>query len=65
MNSPAASRVPSSASSMRSWGPIEKVWRWLKQEVVHLHRQADDWQGLKAAIKKFLEQFAHYYHQLK
>lgn len=43
-----------------SWtNPIEKLWRWLKQEVIHLHRQADDWQGLKAAIEKFLEGFGN------
>lgn len=37
--------------------PIEKLWRWLKQEVVYTHRLADDWQGLKAAAAAFLKRF--------
>jgi hypothetical protein len=41
-----------------SWcNPIEKLWRWLKQEVLHLHRKADDWNNLKEEIKKFLDKF--------
>lgn len=41
-----------------SWcNPIEKLWRWLKQAVLHLHRQADDWDNLKEEIKKFLDKF--------
>ena len=38
--------------------PIEKLWRWLKAEVLHHHRFADDWDGLKAAIAAFLARFA-------
>lgn len=37
--------------------PIEKLWRWLKQEVVHGHRFAEDWRHLKAAIAAFLNRF--------
>jgi transposase len=41
-----------------SWcNPIEKLWRWLKQELLHLHPYADDWQGLKQKVKEFLGQF--------
>lgn len=41
-----------------SWcNPIEKLWKWLSQEVLHLHRKADDWESLKQEIKKFLDQF--------
>jgi hypothetical protein len=41
-----------------SWcNPIEKLWRWLRQEILHLHRRADDWENLKQEIKKFLDQF--------
>lgn len=41
-----------------SWcNPIEKLWRWLTQEVLHLHRKADNWDQLKEEIKKFLDQF--------
>lgn len=41
-----------------SWcNPIEKLWRWLKQEVIHLHKKADQWDLLKEEIKKFLNRF--------
>ena len=38
--------------------PIEKLWRRLKQEVLHLHRLKDDWQGLQQRVANFLESFA-------
>lgn len=38
--------------------PIEKLWRKLKQEVLHLHRWGDDWQGLQERVASFLESFA-------
>jgi len=39
-----------------SWlNPIEKLWRWLKQDVLHLHRLSDDWQALKLAVANFLD----------
>lgn len=42
-----------------SWlNPIEKVWRKLKQEWLHLHRYSDDWLALKAHIAAFLDDFA-------
>lgn len=37
--------------------PIEKLWRWLKQEVVYTHRLADDWDGLKSAVAAFMKRF--------
>lgn len=41
-----------------SWlNPIEKLWRWLKQDVIHMHRFSDDWQGLKEHVADFLDQF--------
>lgn len=41
-----------------SWlNPIEKLWRWLKQEVLHLHRLADDLPELRTAIDRFLDRF--------
>ncbi len=41
-----------------SWcNPIEKLWRWVKQEVLHLHRKADEWPQLKEAVKQFLDRF--------
>jgi hypothetical protein len=39
--------------------PIEKVWRRLKQEVLHQHDFGDDWPGLKAAVTKWLDQWAN------
>lgn len=42
-----------------SWlNPIEKLWRWLRQEVLHLHRLADDWLALKQRVWDFIHQFA-------
>ena len=41
-----------------SWlNRIEKLWRWLKQNVLHLHGLADDWQALKQAVAHFLSGF--------
>ena len=41
-----------------SWlNPIEKLWRWLKQEVIHLHRLADAFDELKRRVASFLERF--------
>jgi hypothetical protein len=41
-----------------SWlNPIEKLWRWLRQEVVHLHPWADDLPALRAAADAFFAQF--------
>ena len=39
--------------------PIEKVWRWLRQEVLHLHRLAHDWVALRQHVRPFLDQCAH------
>lgn len=42
-----------------SWlNPIEKLWRWLRQTVLHLHPFADDADALKAAVSAFLDRFA-------
>jgi hypothetical protein len=41
-----------------SWlNPIEKLWRWLKQDILHLHRLSSDWQALKQLVADFLNQF--------
>ena len=41
-----------------SWlNPIEKLWRWVRQDVLHLHRLSDDWQALKQQVADFLAQF--------
>ena len=38
--------------------PIEKLWRWLKQDVLHLHRLADDLPALRSIVLDFLDRFA-------
>jgi hypothetical protein len=38
--------------------PIEKLWRKLKQEVLHLHPWADDLSELQHQVALFLDQFA-------
>jgi hypothetical protein len=36
--------------------PIEKLWRYLKQHVVHMHDMADDINGLKNRISSVLDE---------
>ncbi|MDE0314348.1 MAG: transposase [Candidatus Poribacteria bacterium] len=36
---------------------IEKLWRWVRQSVLHLHRIADDWQALQQRVMAFMQQF--------
>lgn len=44
--------------------PIEKVWRWLRQDVLKLHRLAQDWPALRQRVTAFLDQFADGSHAL-
>jgi transposase len=39
--------------------PIEKLWRWLRQDVLKMHRLADDWEALRGRVHSFLRQFAY------
>jgi transposase len=42
-----------------SWtNPIEKLWRKLRQDLLHLHRLADDLPKLRTSVATYLEQFA-------
>jgi len=42
-----------------SWlNPIEKLWRWLRQSVIHLHAYAADLATLRQHVRDFLDQFA-------
>jgi transposase len=42
-----------------SWlNPIEKLWRWLKQDVIHLHTLAADLKRLRQQVIEFLDRFA-------
>jgi hypothetical protein len=36
--------------------PVEKLWRWLKQEVVHLHPHAASWHALWTTVDAWLAQ---------
>ena len=38
--------------------PIEKLWRWLRQDVLKLHRWVEDWPQVKQRVRDFLAQFA-------
>lgn len=41
-----------------SWlNPIEKLWRWTRQTVLHRHRLSDDWDELKQRVAAFFDQF--------
>jgi transposase len=41
-----------------SWAnPIEKLWRWVRQSVIHLHRLSDKWDRLKQRIGDFILSF--------
>lgn len=44
--------------------PIEKLWRWLRQDVLRLHRLAGDWPSLRSRVNQFLGQFASGSHAL-
>ena len=37
--------------------PIEKLWRWVRQSVLHNHRHCDDWQTLKNKVITFMSDF--------
>lgn len=41
-----------------SWlNPIEKLWRWVRQTVLHRHRLSERWDDLKQRIASFFDQF--------
>jgi len=37
--------------------PIEKLWRRLRQEELHLHRFGDHWEALKQCVRSYLDGF--------
>lgn len=37
--------------------PIEKLWKWLRQTVLHRHRLSEQWSLLKQRVGAFLDQF--------
>lgn len=51
--------IPLYLPTYASWlNPVEKLWRWLKQEVLHAHEWAHDLSRLRDAVRRFLDQFA-------
>jgi hypothetical protein len=38
--------------------PIEKLWRWLRQDVLKMPRWGEDWPHVKQRVHDFLDQFA-------
>ncbi len=44
--------------------PIEKLWRWLRQDQLYVHRLAHDWASLRQHVNGFLDQFAAASHAL-
>jgi len=44
--------------------PIEKLWRWLRQDVLKLHRMAGDFLGLRQQVRDFLGSFAQGWQKL-
>ena len=42
-----------------SWlNPIEKLWRWLRQDILHNHEQSAAFKTLRQQVETWLEQFA-------
>ena len=39
--------------------PIEKLWRWLRQDILKMHRWVEDWPQVKQRVRHFLDQFTH------
>ena len=37
--------------------PIEKLWRWLRQDVLKMHRLAADFEESRSRVRAFLDQF--------
>jgi hypothetical protein len=44
--------------------PIEKLWRWLRQDQLYVHRLAHDWTRLRQHANGFLDQFGSGSHAL-
>lgn len=38
--------------------PIEKLWRWLRQMLLHCHRSVKDWKNLREQVRTFMAQFS-------
>lgn len=50
--------IPLFLPTYASWlNPIEKLWRWLRADILHNHSWADDLGAVRAAVADFLNQF--------
>jgi hypothetical protein len=50
--------LPTYASWLNPLGDVlspERLWRWLKQDVLHMHPFGENWRELQAAVQSFLE----------
>ena len=79
IDEPASGLYPDVLSALKQWpriepvwlptyapwlNPIEKLWRWLRQDVLKLHRLAGVWPSLRGLVDQFLGQFAAGSHAL-
>jgi hypothetical protein len=59
---PGSTRLPIQLVPLPTYAPwcnpIEKLWRWLRQDRLHLHPWANDLEALQGAVDHFLIQFA-------
>lgn len=43
-----------------SWlNPIEKLWRWLRQDILHNHNESKHFKQLRSQVEEWLEQFSN------
>jgi transposase len=50
--------LPQLSTTQRNLNPIERLWRWLKVDVLKQHPLAADWAVLRRRVNAFLDQFA-------
>jgi hypothetical protein len=39
--------------------PVEKLWRWVRHDVLKMHRWVENWPLVKQRVHDFLDQFAY------
>lgn len=39
--------------------PIEKLWRWVREDILFSHQDAGDWNALQQRVRGFFQQFAN------
>jgi transposase len=48
--------LPTSAPGLN---PLEKLWRWVRQDVLTRQRWGEDWPQVKHRVPEFLDQLTH------